>query len=135
MNRLRVALGLVGLAMFGFGINALLPIGGVPLRSLVMWLVGAVVAHDAILAPATVALALIARLALPPSIRRPVVLGLVVLAEVTITAIPVLGGWGRHADSPTVLDRNYVAGWGVFAALVVAATVGWVLVGRRRRAL
>jgi hypothetical protein len=40
--------------------------------------------------------------------------------------VPVLGGWGANADNPTILDRNYPAGWLVVAGvtiLVVAALV------------
>ena len=43
-------------------------------------------------------------------------------ARVTLVAVPVLGRFGARADNPTLLDRDYVAGW-----LVLAGA------GRRRR--
>ena len=64
-----------------------------------------------VLAPLTIGAAVAARL-LP---RAPAGRGrrsaLVVLRTVTVTAIPVLGPWGARPDNPTLLDRNYVAGW------------------------
>ena len=46
--------------------------------------------------------------------------GLVVLGTVTLMAVPVLGGWGANADNPTILDRNYAAGWLVVAGVTIA---------------
>ena len=79
--------------------------------------------HDLVLAPLTIALTLLAARLVTGRARAAVVTGLVVLATVTVTAIPVLGGWGARADNPTLLDRDYVVGWLVFAGLVVAGTL------------
>jgi hypothetical protein len=55
--------------------------------------------------------------------RRPVppavTAGAVVLATVTVVAVPVLGRFGARADNPTLLDRNYVLGWLALATLTV----------------
>jgi nucleoside-diphosphate-sugar epimerase len=67
----------------------------------------------------------------PLWLRAPMAAGLVVLGTVTVAAIPVLGRFGARPDNPTLLDRNYVAGWLVFAAVVVIAVS---IAGRRRRA-
>ncbi len=85
-----------------------------------------VFAHDALIAPLTLGLALAAR-ALPRGWRAPAAVGLMVLGSVTLLAIPVLGGLGARADNPTLLDRNYLLGWAILAALTVAAVVvaGW----------
>jgi hypothetical protein len=61
------------------------------------------------------------------------VVGLVVLATVTVTAIPVLGSWGARPDNATLLDRNYLLGWLVFATLVVLGVLLAGPIGRRRR--
>ena len=97
------------------------------------WLVGGVAAHDGVLAPVTVVLVVIGARLLPGWLRGPVAAGFVVLGTVSVSAIPVLGRFGARPDNPTLLDRNYVAGWLVFAALVVVAVAcaAW----RRRRAL
>jgi hypothetical protein len=97
------------------------------------WLAGGVAAHDGVLAPATVVLVVIGARVLPVWLRGPVAAGFLVLGTVSVSAIPVLGRFGARPDNPTLLDRNYVAGWLVFAALVVVAVAAaaW----RRRRAL
>lgn len=93
------------------------------------WLVGGVALHDAVLAPVTLLVVVVAARLLPDWLRGPVAVGFVVLGTVTIVAIPVLGRFGAHSDNPTLLDRNYSAGWLVLAALVVAG----VAVGAWRR--
>lgn len=97
------------------------------------WLAGGVVAHDGVLAPVTVVLVVIGARVLPGWLRGPVAAGFLVLGTVSVSAIPVLGRFGARPDNPTLLDRNYVAGWLVFAALVVfaVAVASW----RRRRVL
>lgn len=60
---------------------------------------------------------------LPSRARAIVTAGLIVLVTVTITAVPVLGSWGARSDNPTLLDRNYVLGWLVFAILVVVGSL------------
>ena len=51
-------------------------------------------------------------------------MALVVLATVTVTAIPVLGRFGARPDNLTILPRNYVLGWLVLAALVLGVRPG-----------
>ncbi len=94
------------------------------------WLVGGLLAHDALLAPVTVVLVVLAARVLPWWMRAPAAAGLVVLGTVTVAAVPVLGRFGALADNPTLLDRNYTAGWLVFAAIVVLAVA--VTAWRRR---
>ncbi|HEX5087608.1 MAG TPA: hypothetical protein VFV89_07360 [Nocardioides sp.] len=94
------------------------------------WLVAGVVLHDFVLAPLTlVVVAGLARL-LPVSHRAPAAVGLVVLGSVTLLAIPVLGSFGAQTHNPSLLDRHYVIGWLVLAALTVACVV---VAGERRR--
>ncbi len=118
----------VGIGLWGawklaaFGLSDLTPV--------VLWLAGGVFAHDALVVPLVVVLALGARL-LPRPWRAPAAVGLIVLGSVTLLAIPVLGRFGALDDNPTVLDRNYLLGWALLAALTVVVVVaaGW-----RRRA-
>jgi hypothetical protein len=58
--------------------------------------------------------------------------GLVVLGSVTLLAVPVLGRFGARPDNPTLLDRNYAAGWVVLAAATAAGVVLAAYLGRRR---
>ena len=92
------------------------------------WLVAGVAAHDGVLAPATLLVVVIAARALPDWARVPMTVGLVVLGTVTIMAIPVLGRFGARPDNPSLLDRDYTAGWLWLTAAVlvsVAAAAWW----------
>lgn len=119
----RLLIGAVGVAAAVFGGLRFAEIGPHNAVQAGSWLVGGVVAHDAILAPATIAVTLLARAVVPVAWRARAALALVVLGTVTVTAVPVLGRWGARPDNPTLLDRDYLAGWLVFAALVLLVTL------------
>ena len=123
----RVAIGVVGLAGSLYGLLLLLDLGTTQVVDAGVWLVGGVVAHDALLAPAVLVLGVLAVRVLPGVARGPVVVGLVVLGTVTLVAVPVLGRFGASPGNPTLLDRNYVAGWCVVAGLTAAAVAGAIL--------
>jgi hypothetical protein len=124
--RTRLLIGALGVAMGSFGALRFVQLDFEDIVNAVLWLAGGVVVHDAIIAPLTLLVTLVAGRLVPAPARTRVVVGLVVLATVTVTAIPVLGLWGARPDNPTLLDRNYVVGWLVFAALVL---LGMLLVG------
>jgi hypothetical protein len=92
-----------------------------------VWLGAGVALHDGVLAPLVLLLVAVVGRVLPRAARGPAVALLVVLGSVTLLAVPVLGRFGAREDNPTLLDRPYVAGWAVLAALgltvAVAATV------------
>ncbi len=131
--RTRLLIGVVGVAMGAFGALRFLQLDRSDIVNAVLWLGGGVIAHDLVLAPVTIALTLLAARLVTGRARAAVVTGLVVLATATITAIPVLGGWGVRADNPTLLNRDYVIGWLVFAGLVVAGTLIALAPWTRRR--
>lgn len=121
--RLRLLIGGVGVAMGAFGALRFLQLDFPDIVDAVIWLGGGVLLHDAVLAPLTIVLTVLLRRVLPAAARKRVTVGLVVLATVTVTAVPVLGGWGVRADNPTLLDRDYVGGWLVLAAAVVLSVL------------
>lgn len=127
MLRTRIVLVVLGLGSGLYGAWLLLDLGGENLRATGTWLIGGVVLHDAVLAPATILLAYLAARALGRAIPVPVVVGTVVLASATLIAVPVLGREQARPDNPTLLDRDYLLGWSVLAGLtlliVVAALV------------
>ncbi len=127
--RIRVALGVLGTAMVGFGALRLL---GSPrhLLDVGVWLAGGVLVHDALLAPLALALAWLGVRVVPATVRPVTALALVVLATVTVTAVPVLGRFGARADNPTLLDRDYVTGWLLLAGAVTAVALAALLLGR-----
>ncbi|TDD95894.1 hypothetical protein [Jiangella asiatica] len=89
---------------------------------LVVWLAGAGVVHDAVIAPAVVLAAwLSGRLAAPA--RTPVRLGLALSAVLTLMFWPVVRGWGRSPSVPSALPLDY----GRNLVIVLAAV--WAVVG------
>jgi hypothetical protein len=131
MRAARLGLGLLGLAATAYGLVLVVGLGAGQLGSLVTWVVGGVLVHDALLAPLVVALGVLAVLGTSPSWRGPLVWAVVVLGPLTLVAVPVLGRFGARADNPTLLDRPYWAGYVVVATVVLVLTVAAAL--RRRR--
>ena len=134
--RTRLLIGALGVAMGAFGALRFLQLDLPDIVDAVLWLAGGVVLHDAIVAPLTIALTVLATRVVPSRARVRVTVALVVLATVTVTAIPVLGRFGARPDNPTILPRHYVLGWLVFVVLVLIVTllVGPVTRLVRRRA-
>ena len=134
MTGWRILLGALGLGAAAYGAVQLLDLGLDNLTATLVWLVGGVALHDGVLAPLTLAVAAVAatlwRRPLPP----PLVTGAVVLASVTLVAVPVLGRFGARSDNPTLLDRNYVLGWlGLATLIVVVSVTGVVATAARAR--
>ena len=124
----RLALGGLGVLLAAYGVLRLLELGWDNLVATVVWMAGGVLLHDAVLVPLTLVVGALVLLALRSHPwRAATAAGMLVLATVTVTAVPVLGRFGAKADNPTLLDRPYVAGWLVLVALVVLGTLltGW----------
>ena len=132
MRAARLAIGAAGLAALGYGAFLMLDTGWRNVVRTVPWLAGGVIAHDALLAPATIAVVVIGSRALPRWAIMPTAVGVIVLGSLTLLAIPVLGRFGARSDNPTLLDRNYWAGWMAVAGIVIVAAVGSALWLRRR---
>jgi len=98
-----------------------------------VWLASAVVLHDLVLAPVVLGLVAAGARVTPAAARVPVAAALVVLGAATLLAVPVLGRFGARSDNPTLLDRDYTAGWFALAGLVLLATVVSTLVRSRRQ--
>jgi len=134
MNAVRWSLGSIGVLVAGYGGWLLLTRqAGDQLVSAAQWLVGGVVLHDLMLAPALLVLAAVTARLVPRSARAPVAVLLVVVGSVTLMAIPVLGGFGRRVDNPSLLDREYVAGWLLLVTILVVVVAVGSLVQRWRR--
>lgn len=131
--RLRLVLGAVGFAMAAFGALRFLQLGLAKAFDAVIWLAAGVAVHDGVVAPLTIALTVVAVRFVPMAARSRVVVALVVVATVTVSAVPVLGRWGARPDNPTLLPRHYGLGWLAFLAVVVLVTLLSVPVGRALR--
>jgi hypothetical protein len=129
--RTRLALGAVGVAAGVYGALMLLDDAFADLVSVAIWLAGGVLLHDFVLAPLTI---LAGRLTprLPSPTRAPVVVAVVVLTAITLLAIPVLGRFGVSPGNPTLLDRNYWAGWsGIVVLLAIGVLLASIVRARR----
>jgi hypothetical protein len=130
--RLRLAVGAIGLALAAYGGFLILSRQGFgDWVEIGAWLAVGVVVHDGVLAPLAIGVGLLVSRLVPLVARGPVAVGAVVLASSTLLAIPVLGRFGARADNPTLLDRNYLVGWLVVAALVAAGVVVGTLLRAR----
>lgn len=130
MRAARLALGALGLAALAWGLLLVADLGPQVVDVLV-WVVGGVLAHDAVLAPVVVGLGALLALVVPPWLRPSLVRLLVVLGPLTLVAVPVLGRFGARPDNQTLLDRPYTTGWLVIAAVAVLLTVVGALRARR----
>ncbi|MCW2865851.1 MAG: hypothetical protein JWR20_39, partial [Marmoricola sp.] len=119
----RLVLGVIGVAAGLFGVVRLFRLDASGLLDALLWMVGAAVVHDAVVAPLVLLVAWVLRRVLPGRWRTRVTVGLVVVATVTATAVPVLGRFGERPDNPTLLDRPYWVGWLVLVVLVAAVVL------------
>lgn len=129
--RLRLVIGALGVVMGAFGALRFLQLDLPDLVDAVLWLAGGVVLHDAVVAPLTILLTVALARVVPEAWRSRVTVAAVVLLTVTALAVPVLGRFGARSDNPSLLDRDYVGGWLVLAALVLVATLLSGVVARR----
>jgi hypothetical protein len=127
----RALLGTLGVLVVGYG-GWLLVTRGEELVDVAVWLAAGVVLHDAVLAGMTLALGTLAVRLVPAPARAPVAVGFVVLGSATLFAVPVLGRYGARPDNPTLLDRDYTAGWLALAGVTTVAVVTAALVRSRR---
>jgi len=119
----RTLLGLTGCAAAAYGVVLALQMPEHHQTALLTWLATGVLVHDGLLAPAVVLLGWVGAHARADQVRPAAVVGAVVLGTVTLAATPVLLGHGATPANPTLLDRDYTAGWRLLAA-AVAAGVG-----------
>ncbi|MET8982788.1 hypothetical protein ABZX85_45150 [Streptomyces sp. NPDC004539] len=126
MKAARVVAGAVGVVLMGVGVSLLVDVRDLP--GVLLWLGGAVVLHDAVLAP-TVLLA--GPLLVRGGARGPVRGGLLVAGALTVVALPVLLRPGPKPNS-SVLPLDYPRNWLLALAAVTVATA-LVLVARRVR--
>jgi len=130
MKTLRLTVGAAGAALMGVGMSLLMDVRDLP--HVLVWLGGAVVLHDGVIAPVV----LLAGLVLVRGHGRgPVRGGLLVAGALTLVALPVLLRPGKPANS-SVLPLDYSRNWLIALVVVATVTAIWPVVrklGRRRR--
>ncbi len=131
MSVARLLTGLIGLSLMGVGVSLLLDVRDLP--GVLVWLGGAVVLHDVLIAPLVL---FIGWVLVRGGVRGPVRGSLLVAGALTAVALPVLLRPGKPANS-SVLPLDYPRDW--LLAMVAVATVtallsaAWGIHRSRRR--
>ncbi|MFI1307664.1 hypothetical protein [Streptomyces sioyaensis] len=120
MKALRVVAGAAGVALMGVGVSLVTDIRD-PLDVLV-WLGGAVLLHDAVIAPFVL---LAGWVLVRGGGRGPVRGALLVAGALTTVALPVLLRPGKTANA-SVLPLDYPRNWLIAVVTVAAVTVLWL---------
>ncbi|MCW2749627.1 MAG: hypothetical protein JWR83_737 [Aeromicrobium sp.] len=131
---MRATRGLLALTGIGFGLWGLWlmrDFTSSQLVSMVTFLAGGVILHDAILAPITVGLGVLAARLLPNHFRAAAAGAFLIWATLTVAFFNVLSGKGGKPDNTTVLHRPYLLSWLVLTGVLLGAMV--VVAHRRHK--
>lgn len=93
----------------------------------IRWFVGALLAHDLVLAPAVFLAGRLTR-RWRPAVRY----GLIASAVLTLVAYPLVRGYGRDPLDPSSLPQDYATNVIVLLSAIWLVVLGAVLFGRRR---
>ena len=123
ISRIRVVIGATGGLVALFGVTRLVSeIPGRHLLALGLWLVGALILHDAVLSPLIVGIGTVLR-RLPVRARSYVQGALVAGGIVTIIAIPLIHRSGSQPEAKAILDQNFPANLTMLLALITGTAV------------
>jgi hypothetical protein len=134
MRAIRIGLGVLGVAAMGY---ALLGAAGdpdiMPGRH-TAFLLTTLALHDGVLLPAVILTGVLIHRLVPAGQRAIVQAALAATAAVVIVALPLVLGYGRIADNPSALPRDYPRGLALVIAVIwAAAAVGLLISGRAAR--
>ena len=120
-----------GWAVMAYGVVGFASHVGRPLDT-ARWLVATALAHDTLVAPLAVLVGLAVAALVPRRGRGPVMAGLVGTAVVLGFSYPLLRGFGRRPDNPSILPLDYARNVAIVVGLVwiTAGATWWI---RRRR--
>jgi hypothetical protein len=110
MKAWRIVLTIAGIALGAFGVFRL--VTEIPPHSLlilVVWLVAALIIHDALLAPSVVGVGWLLRRFVPDRGRRYLQLALIMIAFVMVIAVPMILLRGSQPAVKALLLRDYGA--------------------------
>ena len=110
MKAWRIVLAVAGIALGAFGVFRLVTeIAPHSLLILAVWLVAALIIHDALLAPSVVGVGWLLRRFVPDRGRRYLQIALIMIALVTVIAVPMIFLRGSQPAVKALLLRNYGA--------------------------
>ncbi len=124
LGRLQVGLLLLGASTVAWGGALMLQLlldRTAPLLGVGGWWLGGPLIIDLIAVPVVVIVGVTIGRVVPPGWRRYVAVASALTLLVTLVAFPFLTGLGRRPDNPSLLDRNYWAGYLTVLGLVWAA--------------
>lgn len=124
MKAWRIILAVAGIALLAFGVFRLL--SEIPTHSLLIlavWLAAALVLHDAVLAPSEVGVGWLLRRYVPDRGRRYVQVALIMIALVTLIAIPMIFLRGSQPAAKALLLRNYGVNLIVIIGIIVVLSL------------
>ncbi|MFL6046259.1 MAG: hypothetical protein ACJ72M_14215 [Propionibacteriaceae bacterium] len=124
MKTWRIILAVAGIALGAFGVFRLL--SEIPTHSLLVlavWLITALVIHDALLAPSVVGVGWLLRRYVPDRGRRYLQIALIMIALVTVIAVPMIFLRGSQPAAKALLLRNYGANLILVIAVIAVITL------------
>ncbi|MEV6651617.1 hypothetical protein [Streptomyces sp. NPDC051219] len=123
---MRVLVGAMGVLLMGIGMALLA--GGGQFRDVALWLAGAVVLHDGVIAPLVLAAGLLlGGIAARGAVRA----ALIVAGCLTVVALPVMLRPGAPTNA-SALPLDYVRNWLLLLGAVAAVTAILLLLRRLR---
>lgn len=128
-RRALIAAGAIGV---GYAVCGALTDSDANPLGMLIFLAGVLVAHDGILLPLVIGVGAVVGRFVPVRPRTPVRVALIVSFAVFVVALPLVLGYGRTADNPSVLPRDYRLSLGEVLAVVWATTLAVITVRRRR---
>ena len=130
MKAWRIVLAVAGIALGAFGVFRLVnEIAPHSLLILTVWLVAALVIHDALLGPSVVGVGWLLRRFAPDRGRRYLQIALIMIALVTAIAVPMIFLRGSQPAVKALLLRNY--GANLIMIIGIIAVLSLILYGVR----
>jgi hypothetical protein len=126
----RIVLAVAGIALGAFGVFRL--VTEIPPHSLLIlavWLVAALIIHDALLAPSVVGVGWLLRRFVPDRGRRYLQIALIMIALVTVIAVPMIFLRGSQPAVKALLLRDY--GANLILIIGIIAVLSLILYGVR----
>ncbi len=124
-----------GFGLYGMWVHRGAGILDVRWRPMLTWLLGALIAHDLIVAPLALVVGRGLRRVRPRVLRAPLQAGLAVTALVTLLAYPLLRGYGVRQGDPSRLPLDYATGYGAVLAVIWTGCIVWAWLRRRDRTM
>ncbi len=135
MTAVRGLLVLGGVAMVAYGISLLWDVKTADQVSLLIWLAGGVIVHDALLAPVYSMFGHAGKKLLPSTLWAPILVASAATLILLVLALPVIlpRPTAQVPQNPTILDRSY--GLGLTVVLVVIWALAALVALRNHRSL